>query len=133
MSHCTIDTPVVVTPRPAVTPAAAPVPEVAPNEREAEAVCEAVWPLQDACEALLEKHAAAQGADRCECGVCDEIRWLLKTLGIAESFIAGGLLGWPAHYRRRALKWGTELGNEATARTYEALAQSAEQREGGRR
>jgi hypothetical protein len=76
---------------------------VRPNEREAEAVVEAIWPLQDALAALRQKHDRETGDDyECDCHRCVDATWMLRNLELLEMFLTCELVDWPAKMRRHA-------------------------------
>ncbi len=69
------------------------------DDPHARKLCEALWPLQDACLALLDAHRECPG-----CGFCEDADWLFALTDMAGTLIEGSLLHWPA---RSARSWAS--------------------------
>ena len=91
----------------------------------AEAVCEALWPLLDACNEYLHAHNADEGG-ACSCArpyhdPHEDIRALRYIAWTAESVLSCMLTGWPA-WNRRQVKECRRRGDHEAAALYRRLA-----------
>jgi hypothetical protein len=97
------------------------------NCRLAEEVCEACWPLIEACRAYLDFHDKYECEQFCDAEHADQgfwddvfaVRHLIEGLNTG---LTGSLAMWPAYARRCAAEC-RRRGEETTARFYERWAQ----------